>query len=388
MFDQKTHKHNLMIHAWVPNLFDYTGGIQAYLQDVLKAIETYPHSCYVMVFDKLDQAKPENKFLSKRFSFIFSGNVPNFFKTFSFASQIIKSFLFDRPQLIICGHLNFSPMLLWIYKLFKVRYWVFVYGVDAWEIQDSLKQKVLKYAEKIISISHYTKNRIINDQNIRSERFSILPVTFDVNQFNISPKKQALLEQYDLQLNQPIILTVSRLVYSEQYKGYDRILQALPKIRSVIPNVHYLLVGKGDDRPRIEQMIQELQLENHVTLAGFVPDEELCDHYNLCDVFAMPSKREGFGIVYLEAMACGKPCLGGNQDGALDALDQGEIGVLVNPDDIDEIADALIQILEKKYPNPLLYQPEQLRQAVIDRFGFEIFQQRLHEYLNDFIACS
>ena len=112
MFDQKTHKPNLIIHAWVPNLFDYTGGIQAYLQDVLKAIETYPHSCYVMVFDKLDQAKPENQFLSERFSFIFSGNVPNFFKTFSFASQIIKSFLFDRPQLIICGHLNFSPILL------------------------------------------------------------------------------------------------------------------------------------------------------------------------------------------------------------------------------------------------------------------------------------
>ncbi|MEB3188956.1 MAG: glycosyltransferase, partial [Snowella sp.] len=169
---------------------------------------------------------------------------------------------------------------------------------------------------------------------------------------------------------------------------YDRVLQALPKIRSVIPNVHYLLVGKGDDRPRIEQMIQELQLENHVTLAGFVPDEELCDHYNLCDVFAMPSKREGFGIVYLEAMACGKPCLGGNQDGALDALDHGALGVLVNPDDIDEIADALIQILQKKYPNPLLYQPEQLRQAVIDRFGFEIFQQRLHEYLDDFMTCS
>jgi glycosyltransferase involved in cell wall biosynthesis len=101
----------------------------------------------------------------------------------------------------------------------------------------------------------------------------------------------------------------------------------------------------------------------------------------------MPSKGEGFGIVYLEAMACGKPCLGGNQDGALDALVQGELGVLVNPDDIDEIAQALIQILQGEYPNALLYQPERLRQAVIEHFGFEIFQQQLCEYLQDFLAA-
>ena len=76
----------------------------------------------------------------------------------------------------------------------------------------------------------------------------------------------------------------------EQNKGYDRIIQALPNIIQTIPNVHYLLVGKGDDRPRVEQLIQSLNLQNYVTLTGFISDEELGNYYNLCDLFVMPSK--------------------------------------------------------------------------------------------------
>ena len=152
-------------------------------------------------------------------------------------------------------------------------------------------------------------------------------------------------------------------------------------IRQTISDVHYLIVGKGKDRPRIENLIEKLGLQDCVTLAGFIPDEQLSDYYNLCDLFAMPSKKEGFGIVYLEAMACGKPALGGNQDGAVDALCQGELGVLVNPDDIEEIAQTIIQILQGKYPNSLIYQPEELRKKVVDIFGFESFKQTLSSYM-------
>jgi glycosyltransferase involved in cell wall biosynthesis len=95
----------------------------------------------------------------------------------------------------------------------------------------------------------------------------------------------------------------------------------------------------------------------------------------------MPSKREGFGIVYLEALACGKPCLGGDRDGAIDALCQGELGALVNPDDVDEIATTLIQILQGSYPNPSIYQPELLREKVIDVYGFKKFKQTLGDLL-------
>lgn len=95
----------------------------------------------------------------------------------------------------------------------------------------------------------------------------------------------------------------------------------------------------------------------------------------------MPSKGEGFGIVYLEALACGKPTLGGNQDGAVDALCHGDLGVLVNPDDINAMAKTLIQILQGTYSHPILYQPHILRQQVIARFGFEQFKQTLAELM-------
>ncbi len=96
----------------------------------------------------------------------------------------------------------------------------------------------------------------------------------------------------------------------------------------------------------------------------------------------MPSKCEGFGIVYLEALACGKPVLGGNQDGAVDALCCGELGALVNPDSVEEITQTLIQILQKKYSNGLMYQSEALRQHVIEKYGFERFRQSLVHHLN------
>ena len=102
----------------------------------------------------------------------------------------------------------------------------------------------------------------------------------------------------------------------------------------------------------------------------------------------MPSKGEGFGIVYLEALACGKPTLGGNQDGAIDALCHGRLGALVDPDNIEEIAQTLIQILQGTYPNSLIYQPEQLRQKVIETYGFEKFKQTLAGYLTESGLCN
>jgi glycosyltransferase involved in cell wall biosynthesis len=95
----------------------------------------------------------------------------------------------------------------------------------------------------------------------------------------------------------------------------------------------------------------------------------------------MPSKAEGFGIVYLEALACGKAVLGGNQDGAIDALCHGKLGALVNPDDVQALAQTLTEILIKKYPNSLMYQPESLRDLVMNVFGFEQFQSTLNQHL-------
>jgi glycosyltransferase involved in cell wall biosynthesis len=251
-------------------------------------------------------------------------------------------------------------------RLAGVPYWVIAYGTEAWNIDRPALQRALHHADRILSISGYTRDRLLKEQNLDPAKISLLPCTFDASRFQIAPKPQHLLNCYRLTAEQPIILTVGRLDSTQQYKGYDKILRALPEMRRQIPNVHYILVGQGSDRPRIEQLIAQLNLQNCVTLAGFVPDNEIGDYYNLCDVFAMPSKGEGFGIVYLEALACGKPTLGGNQDGAIDALCHGELGALVDPDDVDAIAQTLIQILQGTFDNPFytslnLYEKKSLK---------------------------
>ncbi|MEH2001785.1 MAG: glycosyltransferase [Nostoc sp.] len=369
------------LHLWFPNLFEFKGGIQVYLQDVLQAIQEALPNLSVCILDKLDRNKPVDKFNSKNYSFTFSGHYPVFFKTAHFTFKLITKALINRPKFILCGHINFAPVAFFVRRVTGIPYGIIVYGIDAWEIKNIWKIKALYAAEKIISISSYTRDRLIEEQNLSPDKIELLPVTFDAERFKLSPKPNYLLKRHRLTVQQPIILTVARLDNSERYKGYDQILLAMPQIRLAIPHARYILVGKGSDRPRIEQLISQLNLDDCVTLAGFIPDSELCDYYNVCDVFAMPSKGEGFGIVYLEALACGKPTLAGNQDGAVDALCNGELGVLVNPDDVNAIAQTLIQILRGAYPHPILYQPQILREQVIARFGFEQFQHTLAELI-------
>ncbi|HEY9673844.1 MAG TPA: glycosyltransferase [Waterburya sp.] len=374
------------IHIWLPNIFGLKGGIQVYSACVLEVLQSrYPHQEYDIFLKHDTHASPDRFGLSNT-KFHFSGTWPGALRTPAFAAQIMGYGLWQRPSLVIASHFNFTVAAYWLKRLTGIPYWTNAYGMEAWDIKQPAIQKALHHADRILSISGYTRDRLLKEQNLDPNKISLLPCTFEPSQFKIAAKPAYLLEQYGFKPEQPIILTVSRLDASEQYKGYDKILEALPQIRQAIPNVHYIIAGKGNDRPRIEQLIAQLELQDCVTLAGFVPDEQLCDYYNLCDLFAMPSKREGFGIVYLEALACGKPTLGGNQDGAIDALCHGELGALVNPDDVGAIAQTTIQILQKTYPNPILYNPEALRQRVIDVYGFERFKQTLGQYIDEFFA--
>jgi phosphatidyl-myo-inositol dimannoside synthase len=372
------------IHIWLPDIFQFKGGIQVYSAFLIQALEQVLPNSDRHVFLKNDTHATEDIKFNKQTKISFAGRWKNtFWHTPLFAAQVLLAAIKDRPDLIICGHINFSPLTAKIFNLLKIPYWVIVYGIDAWNIEDKSKIYGLNSAQKIVSIGEYTRDRIVREQSISPDRIPLLSVTFDARQFAVKPKPQYLLDRHQLSPDQPIILTVTRLASGDRYKGYDQIIQALPAIRLQIPNICYLLVGKGDDRDRIEAMVDELDVRDCVIFAGFVPDEELADYYNLCDLFAMPSKGEGFGIVYLEALACGKPTIGGNQDGAIDALCNGELGVLVNPDSIEEIEETIAQILMNNHPLSILYKPEVLRQKAIAKYGFEQFKRNLAALLED-----
>src|SRR5437667_8172924 len=221
--------------------------------------------------------------------------------------------------------------------------------------------------------------------NLDPNRIALLPDTFDPEEFYPGRKPHYLLKRYGLTTNQPVILTIARLASAERYKGYDQLLRALPLVREQVSNVRYILGGRGPDRPRIEALIRELNVSASVTLAGYVADYELRGHYNLCDVFAMPSRGEGFGIVFLEALACGKPVIAGNTDGSVDAALNGRLGVLVDPGNVDEISMALMQVLSKRHPLQILKQPDALRSGVINAYGYKRFVERVREIIQPFV---
>ncbi|MBD2459590.1 glycosyltransferase [Oscillatoria sp. FACHB-1407] len=372
------------IHLWVPDIFEFKGGIQVYSGFLLETIQALYPNLHYNVFLKNDTRYPRDRTFSPHTRLHFAGKYPASVRTPLFAAQLVASGVLQRPDLVITTHLNYLPAAHLLKRLTGIPYWAIAHGVEAWNIQKSSMKAALHAADQILSVSNYTRDRLLKEQNLDSAKVTLQPNTFDTSRFAIKPKPAHLLERYHLKPDQPVILTVNRLSASETYRGYDKVLEAMPLIRQTLPDVRFLIVGKGDDRPRLEQSIAQQQLQDCVTLAGFVPDEELGDYYNLCDIFAMPSKLEGFGIVYLEAMACGKPVLGGNQDGAIDALCHGELGALVDPDDAKAIAQTITQILQKQYPNPLMYQPEALRQKMIDVYGRDRFKQRLADHLEKF----
>jgi glycosyltransferase involved in cell wall biosynthesis len=232
-------------------------------------------------------------------------------------------------------------------------------------------------------VSEFTRDRVMTNYAVPPDRMHLLRDTFEPNRFGIGPKSAQLLSRYRLATDDPVILTVGRLSAAEAYKGHDRVIRALPRIRAKVPNTKYLIVGGGDDRPRLEAIAHEQNVANAVIFAGRVAHEELPDYYRLCDLYAMPSTGEGFGIVFLEALASGKPVLAGNRDGAVDALNGGELGVLVDPHDEALLAEAAMALLLRSHPHPLVNYPEQLRERVVELFGPEKFRQAVVRLLEE-----
>ncbi|RCJ23319.1 glycosyltransferase [Nostoc sp. ATCC 43529] len=373
-------KNKYHFHLIFPNIFGFKGGIQVYSIFLLRALQDlYPEANYdvFLKYDKRNLKKDPNLEFLNSTKFHYFGHFPRLLQTLLFAIKIIIFGILQRPTIVISTHVNYATACYVLKLITGIPYWVVAHGLDVWEIDSKITKLALKKADRIISVSNYTRQRLLAETDIEPQKIVVLPNTFDAKQFQIKPKPTELLKRYNLRNNQPVILTVTRLGRMAKYKGYDQIIHALVKVRSQIPDVRFILGGKGDDLPRIKALVNSLDLEDSITIAGFIPDEELCAHYNLCDVFAMPSKGEGFGIVYLEALACGKPVLAGNQDGSVDPLAQGKLGCLVDPDNVEEITDNLIQILQGNFSNPAIYQPEYLQQKTIEAYEYSQFRARL-----------
>jgi phosphatidylinositol alpha-1,6-mannosyltransferase len=245
-----------------------------------------------------------------------------------------------------------------------------VHGIEAWRRRGPFHRHGLAAATLVTCVSRYTRARLLAWADVPPHSVRVLPNTVASNFAPRRPRTD-LIVRHGLS-GRRIILTVGRLSASERYKGHDRLIATLPRIAARVPDAAYLIVGSGDDRPRLERLARKTGVADRVLFTAQVSDAELPDYFALADVFAMPSTGEGFGIVFLEAAASGLPVIGGNRDGSVDALAEGRIGRLVDPNSREEIEAAVVDALEGRHP---------ACSAEVERFSFPQFASHVDEFI-------
>ncbi|MGH9441562.1 MAG: asparagine synthase (glutamine-hydrolyzing) [Thermoanaerobaculia bacterium] len=173
----------------------------------------------------------------------------------------------------------------------------------------------------------------------------------------------------------PTLLTVARLSSSDRYKGVDQVLRVLPEVLRSVPGVRYRIVGEGNDRPRLEKLAEELGVAENVEFCGRLPGAELARAYADCSLFVMPSSKEGFGIVYLEAARFGKASVAGKRGGSPEVVLDGTTGRIVDREDTVELTKAIVELLQD--PAELARLGENARRRLEELYTYESFRKNL-----------
>ncbi|UCC94672.1 MAG: glycosyltransferase family 4 protein [Candidatus Omnitrophota bacterium] len=347
------------------------GGIQKYNRHLCDALETIFSEYEFLALSMCDSKKNQFKHW-RNIKIWFCGHLNlKFIRNFLFILKTLLVALREKPTFLICAHVNLSPLALFFKKMCGLKYAVLTHGVDVWGLTRGLRYQGLKCADVITAVSNYTKSRMVAN-GIDEHKIELLQNTIDTSCFYPQAPNRSLLRQLRLE-NKRVLLTVGRISSQERYKGHNSMLHILKKLPE---DYVWIVIGDGDDVSGLQQKAQKFGAIHRVRFLRSVENERLIDYYNLCNIFVMPSKGEGFGIVFLEAMACGKPVIGGNKDGSTEPLMNGKLGFLVDPDDEKEIIEAIRLASES---NEERTNPGYLRSQVDAFFGLDVFRRRVKE---------
>jgi phosphatidylinositol alpha-1,6-mannosyltransferase len=244
-----------------------------------------------------------------------------------------------------------------------------LHGIEIWRRPSAVQRHALNSAHLIFCVSRDTRARVLKWSEIAAERVLVLPNTV-AEEFRPGDRAKAR-EAFGLAPNDLVLLTVGRLDGRERYKGQDRVIEQLPTLAAAHPNLVYVISGEGTDRVRLEQLSRRHRVTDRVRFLGHTSPAQLPDLYRAADLFVMPSTGEGFGIVFLEAMACGVPAIGVAEGGASDALCDGELGASPT---VGEFPSALASALVADHIDA-----SALSRAVRARFGHDVFIQRVRQ---------
>jgi phosphatidylinositol alpha-1,6-mannosyltransferase len=259
-----------------------------------------------------------------------------------------------RFDLVICGHVNLLPLAALLRLKLRCPLVLMAYGIDVWAQPHRATRLWLRQASAVWSISAVTRDRMNLWARLPESAYALLPNAVHLDRYGVAPKSPELLERYKLH-GRKVIFTLARLPGAERYKGVDEILEVLPALIADEPTLTYLVGGDGDDRERLEAKA-----------------------HTLADVFAMPGRGEGFGFVFLEAMACGVPAVGSDVDGSREALRDGALGELVDPRDPVSIRNGIQRALRK----PIAIPPG------LAHFGWAGFNTRLRAAMDSALDHS
>lgn len=263
------------------------------------------------------------------------------------ARKFISALLRTRPDMILYGHVLLAPLAL-VAKIIapRAKNVMFAHGVEVWDDPDFArvsrinKLAVRRGMDQVLAVSRYTANRLKRVFGLDDRLIRIFPNAVDVMSLTESPARDARSGQVHR------LLTVARL--DEWGKGVGAVIRALPLVIPRVGKVEYTIVGDGRLRADMQALARKIGVEGSVRFTGKVSDAELMASYREADAFVMPSLKEGFGIVYLEAWQHGLPVIAGDRDAGSEVVEHNRDGLVVDPTSTQQIADAIVRLLQER----------------------------------------
>ncbi|MEM7251590.1 MAG: glycosyltransferase family 4 protein [Pseudomonadota bacterium] len=291
--------------------------------------------------------------------------------------RVAHQYLSCRWNVVVCGHLHLTPVIWLMHFLGRQTCHALVlHGIEVWGRVNGLKKLASRPFERVLGVSSYTVDSFASQIGRFKGSMGVFPNTVSKTLFDVSNARPSAAES----TNHPLkLLSVTRLAKSELEKGIRDVLDALSSLKGEF-EFHYTLVGDGDDRETLQRLATEKQLGHAVSFAGRVPDDALWDAYRNADVFVLPSAKEGFGIVFLEAMYFRLPVIAAAEKGAIDVVKNDENGCLVPYGDVSAIAIAIRRLRDRG----LRVVMGENGFALVDRgglFSFDAFRDRVREWL-------
>lgn len=284
------------------------------------------------------------------------------------------------PKLILAAHPNLAPIVRAMKLLApRAKTVICCHGVEVWEPLPSIRRSSLRKANLVLSPSRATADHIVSLQGVPESHIRVLPWGLDPDfETKMSSSRSPLPDNFP---SGRIVLSVGRWLATERYKGMDTLILAMPRLLLRYPDVQLVIVGAGDDREWLENIARDSGVQRHTHFLTGLSYGQLSACYEAAEVFALPSRGEGFGFVYLEAMAHGKPVIAGAHGGAPEVVLDGVTGYVVTHGDPVQLATSIDVLLSD--PAAARAMGEAGRHRVEKEFRFSVFSKSFRKILRE-----